>query len=126
MNKCSSFSAGCGYWKATGQDSQIMAPGTNRVIGMKKSLVFYKYNYYRGPAFKTQWVMHQYCIQNSLITPRLSYQVHLVCVYSYFINCFQHFVNILFVETNFGSGRLGRLLHIPAAGEKEGQKSRYQ
>ncbi|CAA3002099.1 NAC domain-containing 83-like [Olea europaea subsp. europaea] len=74
MNKCSSFSAGCGYWKATGQDSQIMAPGTNRVIGMKKSLVFYKYNYYRGPAFKTQWVMHQYCIQNSLITPRLSYQ----------------------------------------------------
>ncbi|CAI9754823.1 unnamed protein product [Fraxinus pennsylvanica] len=41
MNNRSSFSASCGYWKPTGQDSQIVAPGTNRVIGMKKSLVFY-------------------------------------------------------------------------------------
>ncbi|CAI9758519.1 unnamed protein product [Fraxinus pennsylvanica] len=74
MNKCSSFSAGFGYWKATGQDSQIVAPGTNRVIGMKKSLVFYEGNYYRGRGIKTQWAMYQYCILASLITPRLTHQ----------------------------------------------------
>ncbi|CAI9759093.1 unnamed protein product [Fraxinus pennsylvanica] len=38
MNNYRRFSASCGYWKATGQDNQIVAPGTNRVIGMKKSL----------------------------------------------------------------------------------------
>jgi hypothetical protein len=44
-----------GYWKITGKDREIKTNGTNIVIGIKKTLV-----YYDNQHEKTNWVMHEY------------------------------------------------------------------
>ncbi|XP_076909335.1 NAC domain-containing protein 83-like [Bidens hawaiensis] len=53
-----------GYWKATGLDKQIVASGTKQVVGMKKTLVFYKGKPPTGA--RTDWIMHEY----RLVTPQ--------------------------------------------------------
>ncbi|XP_042001662.1 NAC domain-containing protein 6-like [Salvia splendens] len=46
-----------GFWKATGSDRQIHS-GSSRVIGLKKTLVFYEGRAPRGT--KTNWIMNEY------------------------------------------------------------------
>ncbi|KAH7277180.1 hypothetical protein KP509_39G038000 [Ceratopteris richardii] len=48
-----------GFWKATGRDKAVMAG--QRMIGMRKTLVFYKGRAPHG--LKTHWIMHEYRLQ---------------------------------------------------------------
>ncbi|XP_024987494.1 NAC domain-containing protein 83-like [Cynara cardunculus var. scolymus] len=47
-----------GYWKATGLDKQIVSWRNKQVVGMKKTLVFYKGKPPSGR--RTDWIMHEY------------------------------------------------------------------
>ena len=55
---------GAGYWKATGKDREVLNAATGALLGMKKTLVFYKGRAPRGE--KTPWVMHEYRLDGKL------------------------------------------------------------
>ena len=54
----SNRATGSGYWKATGIDKKIATSRGNQVVGMKKTLVFYRGKPPHGS--RTDWIMHEY------------------------------------------------------------------
>ncbi|KAJ0037542.1 hypothetical protein Pint_23780 [Pistacia integerrima] len=62
----SNRATGSGYWKATGLDKQIVTSRGNQMVGMKKTLVFYRGKPPHGS--RTDWVMHEYRLVTSETT----------------------------------------------------------
>lgn len=61
---------GAGYWKATGKDREVLNAATGAILGMKKTLVFYRGRAPRGE--KTKWVLHEYRLDGDLAAGRRS------------------------------------------------------
>ncbi|KAF8090757.1 hypothetical protein N665_0468s0034 [Sinapis alba] len=57
-----------GYWKATGKDRTVMDPRTNQLVGMRKTLVFYRNRAPNG--IKTTWIMHEFRLECPNMPPK--------------------------------------------------------
>ncbi|GAB2282236.1 hypothetical protein Dimus_016786 [Dionaea muscipula] len=57
-----------GYWKATGKDRIVLHPKTRVIVGMRKTLVFYKNRAPNG--IKTGWIMHEFRLENPHMPPK--------------------------------------------------------
>ncbi|KAL0419754.1 UNVERIFIED_CONTAM: NAC domain-containing protein 21/22 [Sesamum radiatum] len=57
-----------GYWKATGKDRVVLDPRSRAVVGMRKTLVFYKNRAPNG--IKTGWIMHEFRLENPNVPPK--------------------------------------------------------
>ncbi|KAL6504166.1 Protein CUP-SHAPED COTYLEDON [Orobanche gracilis] len=71
---------GAGYWKATGKDRQVYSStssSSGALLGMKKTLVFYKGRAPRGE--KTRWVMHEYRLDGQFSCRRTGKEEWVIC-----------------------------------------------
>ncbi|XP_027934266.1 protein CUP-SHAPED COTYLEDON 3-like [Vigna unguiculata] len=57
-----------GYWKATGKDRTVFDPSTREVVGMRKTLVFYRNRAPNG--IKTCWIMHEFRLETPHMPPK--------------------------------------------------------
>ncbi|MED6206827.1 hypothetical protein PIB30_030388, partial [Stylosanthes scabra] len=57
-----------GYWKATGKDRTVHDPLTHEVVGMRKTLVFYRNRAPNG--IKTGWIMHEFRLETPHMPPK--------------------------------------------------------
>ncbi|XP_059432998.1 NAC domain-containing protein 21/22-like isoform X2 [Corylus avellana] len=57
-----------GYWKATGKDRTVVDPVTREVVGMRKTLVFYRNRAPNG--IKTGWIMHEFRLETPHMPPK--------------------------------------------------------
>jgi len=72
-----------GYWKATGKDRTVFDPITHEVVGMRKTLVFYRNRAPNG--IKTGWIMHEFRLE----TPHMPPKVRLFLLFLYLSINFQ-------------------------------------
>ncbi|KAH7577683.1 hypothetical protein ACOSP7_001327 [Xanthoceras sorbifolium] len=57
-----------GYWKATGKDRMVVDPTTRELVGMRKTLVFYRNRAPNG--IKTGWIMHEFRLETPHMPPK--------------------------------------------------------
>ena len=62
-----------GYWKATGKDRTVIDPMTREVVGMRKTLVFYRNRAPNG--IKTGWIMHEFRLETPHMPPKVSFHI---------------------------------------------------
>jgi len=60
-----------GYWKATGKDRTVLDPTTQEVVGMRKTLVFYRNRAPNG--IKTGWIMHEFRLETPHMPPKVRF-----------------------------------------------------
>ncbi|GAA0174592.1 hypothetical protein LIER_41744 [Lithospermum erythrorhizon] len=63
--------AGCGYWKAIGQDKPIfdsLSQNHHQIVGMKRTSVFCQRKK-RPQRIQTWWIMHQFFLVDSIAKP---------------------------------------------------------
>lgn len=70
-----------GYWKATGKDRMVLDPITQEVVGMRKTLVFYRNRAPNG--IKTGWIMHEFRLETPHMPPKVSF----LCIALSFCQC---------------------------------------
>ncbi|KAF3575077.1 hypothetical protein F2Q69_00060460, partial [Brassica cretica] len=58
-----------GYWKATGKDRTVIDPRTRQLVGMRKTLVFYRNRAPHG--IKTTWIMHEFRLECPNMLPKV-------------------------------------------------------
>lgn len=63
-----------GYWKATGKDRTVFDPSTREVVGMRKTLVFYRNRAPNG--IKTGWIMHEFRLETPHMPPKVRFRFH--------------------------------------------------
>ncbi|XP_042386312.1 NAC domain-containing protein 21/22-like isoform X1 [Zingiber officinale] len=68
-----------GYWKATGKDRKVSRKGV--LVGMRKTLVFYKGRAPKGT--KTDWIMHEFRIEDSSDTSKFYFKDWVLCKVSF-------------------------------------------
>ncbi|PIN09961.1 hypothetical protein CDL12_17456 [Handroanthus impetiginosus] len=68
---------GAGYWKATGKDREVYSASSGGLLGMKKTLVFYKGRAPRGE--KTKWVMHEYRLDGDFSCRHTAKEEWVIC-----------------------------------------------
>ena len=108
----SNRATGSGYWKATGIDKQIVTCRSNQVVGMKKTLVFYRGKPPRGS--RTDWIMHEYLLAGAETEKNYStkviFSLLLFTVNSFFICDCSLLIVVRLPADNYGE--LGSLPHI--------------
>ncbi|KAK6940655.1 NAC domain [Dillenia turbinata] len=57
-----------GYWKATGKDRTVIDSITRDIVGMRKTLVFYRNRAPNG--IKTGWIMHEFRLESPHMPPK--------------------------------------------------------
>ncbi|XP_075649460.1 NAC domain-containing protein 21/22-like [Castanea sativa] len=57
-----------GYWKATGKDRTVLDPMSREIVGMRKTLVFYRNRAPNG--IKTGWIMHEFRLETPHMPPK--------------------------------------------------------
>lgn len=74
----------CGYWKATGKDRTVLDPITREVVGMRKTLVFYRNRAPNG--IKSGWIMHEFRLETPHLPPKVSFQILIRSTFFLFSN----------------------------------------
>nr|UBT01670.1 NAC transcription factor 66 [Litchi chinensis] len=57
-----------GYWKATGKDRMVLDPTSRELVGMRKTLVFYRNRAPNG--IKSGWIMHEFRLETPHMPPK--------------------------------------------------------
>lgn len=86
----------CGYWKATGSPSYVYS-SNNKVIGVKKSMVFYKGKAPTGK--KTKWKMNEYRaiqeeVNSTLAIPKVILYFTIITTFLFFSISLVSFLNL--------------------------------
>lgn len=89
-----------GYWKATGKDRTVVDPTTQEVVGMRKTLVFYRNRAPNG--IKTGWIMHEFRLETPHMPPKVRFSTFYFASFTSFFSWVQlSFLFQIFRSCNF-------------------------